>query len=158
LNSNQNIYNMATFCAKRQPELTILINEYNTIVVFQQFLCVMFELLTSYKIWTMTRLLFSVSFFYQWHSMKTFCLKCLPWPKIIISHHRNKEWIESTMAMSGLMWSQPISRIILAWVFRKVHCLGHLHCMHDNYDCFFCSDVRNKIIYNGKLAHILVKG
>lgn len=34
---------MATLCAEKQHELTILINEYNTIVVFEQFLCVMFE-------------------------------------------------------------------------------------------------------------------
>jgi hypothetical protein len=43
LNSNQNIYNMATFYVERQHELTILINEYNTIIVFEQFLFVMFE-------------------------------------------------------------------------------------------------------------------
>jgi hypothetical protein len=43
LNYNQNIYNMATFCVEKQPKLTILINEYNIIVIFEQFLCVMFE-------------------------------------------------------------------------------------------------------------------
>jgi hypothetical protein len=58
-------------------------------------------------------------FFYRWHSMKTFCLKCLSWPKTIIAHHRYKEWIESTMAMFGPRWSQPISRIILAWILGR---------------------------------------
>jgi hypothetical protein len=53
--------------------------------------------------------------FLQWHSIETFCSRCLPYPKVVTFHYRCKAWIKNMMTMFGWRWSQPLSKMLLVW-------------------------------------------
>jgi len=42
--------------------------------------------------------------------------------------------------------------------FKKVRCLSHLHCVHDDYEKIVCFGFHNEIFYCGKCVHIPVIG
>ncbi len=42
--------------------------------------------------------------------------------------------------------------------FKKARCLGHLRCVHDDYENFVHFDFRNECFYSGKCIHIPIIG
>jgi hypothetical protein len=86
--------------------------------------------LMSCRIWTMTKLLFKMSFSYPRHSIVIFCSKhAPPYSITIILHHRCKEWTETMM---NTLWSKVITTNIknnFGLNFREVRYLGHLCCV-----------------------------
>jgi hypothetical protein len=87
-------------------------------------------LLMSCRIWTMTKLLFKMSFSYPQHSTVILCSKhAPPHPITITLHHRCKEW---TKTMMNMLWSKVITTNMknnFGLNFREVRYLGHLHCV-----------------------------
>jgi hypothetical protein len=86
-------------------------------------------LLISCRIWTMTKLLFKMSFSYPRHSTVIFCSKHAPPYLITITlHHRCKEW---TKTMMNMLWSKVITTNIknnFGLNLREVRYLGHWRC------------------------------
>jgi hypothetical protein len=41
--------------------------------------------------------------------------------------------------------------------FKKFQCLGHLHCVYDDYNCFIHFGAHNETVWISESAHILIK-
>ncbi len=75
---------------------------------------------TSYEICIITRYLFKKISFYWLLSMEMFFLNCHPCLRLHTCLHKCRAWIENMMAVFGAGWSQPISRIILGLISKKL--------------------------------------
>jgi len=83
------------------------------------------------------------------------CRLCFP---MLMACPKCKAWIERMMAMLGVRWSPLILKIVLGLSFRKIHCLGHLHCVHDDCENFVRSACCNETFWCSDNVHILVVG
>ncbi len=80
----------------------------------------------------MTRLLFSVSFFLPMTFNENIFLEM---PLLTKNNYCSSQIQRMDRKYNGHVWSKVITTNIknnFGLNFRKVHCLGHLHCVHDN--------------------------
>jgi hypothetical protein len=84
--------------------------------------------------------------------------KLLP---IFSTIHRPSQMQGMDRKYNGHAWCKVITTNIknkFGFNFRKVHCLGHLHCVQDDCEHFVCSTSRNETLWCGECTHIPVVG
>ncbi len=106
----------------------------------------------------MIRFLFKKFNSYQLHSMGMSCLNYNQFFSII---HRPSHMQSMDRKYNGHAWCKVITTKIknkFGLNFKKARCLGHLHCVQDDYQHFVCSTSHNETFQCIECTHILVVG
>jgi hypothetical protein len=111
----------------------------------------------NYEIWIITIYLFKKFNSSQLHSMEMSFLNCHMCFQLRICLCKCKAWIENMMATLGARLSTNIKNNF-GLNFKKARCMGHLQCLHDDFENFVRTNFCNEIFWCSECTHILVIG